>query len=465
MTDLRRRTFLGLAGAGAVAIALPSCANQSASGSNVLRYWGMGASDADKDQAVADAFGQTPEGQGVEIAISQVPSNGVADMSQIITAVRGGTAPDVWWIDRFNTVQSASIGLLQPLDELIETYEGVSVEEYASQWVSFSIDELTYDGSIYGLPTSTDARGIMYNEDVLRAAGLDLDMFDPAQHVMTWDELMEAAKACVELDGSGNYTRLGYAPWLDEGWGYTWGFGKGAQVYDNATGRVTLDTPEWVAAFEVFQVWAQEFGRDRVDAFYATYQPPNAPPAQTAMFSGRLAMQTTGPWQYQANEKYAPDLPLKFTWLPVDAAGDDTYSWSGGQGLSVPQGVEMTETLWNYLKFHAGAPGQQIIQPMLGNLPTHLQTLADGYFNPKAEFFAEMLASSTSRPPLPVGSAAWDALSRARDSVAIGSQTPAEAAQGAQAFVEPKMELFPDFRMPERYGQPVDLTPPASSTS
>jgi multiple sugar transport system substrate-binding protein len=461
VSGVNRRTFLALAGAGTVAIALPSCANQRSRDPNVIRYWGMGAADADKDQAVADAFAQTPQGEGIRVAISQVPSSGAADMSQIITAVRGGTAPDLWWIDRFNTVQTASIGLLEPLDPWIEEFEGVSADEFKRQWISFAVDEVTYDGQLYGLPTATDARGVLYNEDLVREIGIDLDMLDPAQHVLTWAEMADIAEQCVEMDGKGNYTRFGFAPWLDQGGSpYTYAFGAGAAVYDNATATTTLDTDEWVKVYELYTEWVERFPYDRVDAFFATYQPPNAPPAQTALFGEQLAMTPTGPWQIQGNEKYAPQLSLQWTWLPVWDEADPTYTWSGGQGLVFPRGTQITRTLWEYMKFAAGGPGQSIYQPLLGNLPTHLQTLADGAYNPKAQFFADMMESSTSRPPLPVGSAAWDALDRARQSVTLGSASPSEAAATAQAFVAPKMDLFPDFRMPETYGQPIDLTPP-----
>ncbi len=466
MTDsMKRRTFLQLAGAGTVAIALPSCANQVSNDPDVIRYWGLGAADADKDQAVVDAFTQTPEGEGTRVAISQVPSSGAGDMSQIITAVRGGTAPDVWWIDRFNTVQSASIGLLEPLDPYIEEFEGVSVEEFRKQWISFAVDEVTYDGKLYGLPTSTDARGILYNAELVQEIGLDLDMFDPEQHVLTWDEMAEIAEACVETDGNGNYTRFGFAPWLDQGGSpYTYAFGVGAQVYDNATTSTTLDSPEWLTVYELYAEWVERFPYARVDAFFATYQPPNAPPAQTALFGQQLVMTPTGPWQIQGNEKYAPDLDLRWTWLPVWNEGDPTYTWSGGFGLVFPKGTEVTRKKWEFLKFYASNPGQSIVVPQLGSLPTYLQTLADGTYNPKAQFFADMMGSSTSRPPLPVGTAAWDALDRSRQSVTLGSANAQEAAATAQAFVSPKMDLFPGFKMPDTYGQPIDLTPPASSS-
>lgn len=457
-----RRAFLGATGAGAAALALGSCARSGSSGAKTIRYWGMGAADKANDEKVAAAFAATPAGKGVTVAISQPPSNGVSDMSQIITAVRGGTAPDLWWMDRFNAVQNASVGLLEPIGPLIEKYEGVSPTEFMKQWVQFAVDELTYDGQVYGLPTTTDARGLLYNENVLREGGVDLGLFDPDQHTLTWDEMHEVCAKVTKKDGRGNYERLGFAPWLDEGWPYTWAFGLGAEAYDNARSRVTLDTDAWKAVYQLYRDWADEYPYASVDAFMATYQPPNAPPSQTAIFSGRLAMSTGGPWQNASNEKYAPKLPLKWTWLPVAKEGDPHYTWSGGQSLVIPKGAEITEHLWNYMKFHAGRQGLNIIVPHLGNLPTDLQALADKTYNPKAELFQQMLPTSRSRPPLPVGSAIWDTLTRTKSSVTIGSQTPAQCAASNQAYIEPKMALFPGYEMPDTYGKDNDLTPPAS---
>jgi len=450
---ITRRTFLSAAAASAAALSLGACAPRGSSSDAVIRYWGMGAADADKDMKVIDAFNATKAGSGVTLDVNQVPSNGVADMSQIITAVRGGTAPDVWQMDRFNAVQNASIGLLEPIGRLIEEYEDTSVDEFTKQWLQFAIDELTFDGQLYGLPINTDARGIMYNENLLREARIDLDMFDPEQHVLTWDEIREVSRKLTTTDSRGNFETLGFVPWDGEGWPYTWAFGLGAQLYSNETSSVTLDSPQWRSVFDLYADWAEEFPYSKADAFFATYQPPNSPPSQTAVFSERLAMSTTGPFSIRSNEKYAPKLPLKFTWLPVDAEGDDTYSWSGGASLVVPKGAKMTRNLWEFMKFYTGYDGQSIVQPLLGDLPTNLRTIQARHYNPKAELFRQMLPTSTSRPPLPVGTVAWDTLQRSRSSVIIGSATPQQVIANNQQSVAPKMALFEGYQMPATYGQ------------
>ena len=453
----RRHLLQGTGLAAVAALGGGACARTPDSDASTVRYWGMGAADKDKDEAVKEAFLATDAGRGVDIHIDQVPSSGAADMSQIITAVRGGTAPDLWWMDRFNAVQNASIGLLEPLDDLIEEYEGVSVEEFTSQWLQFAIDELTYEGKVYGLPTSTDARGLLCNQDVLKDAGVDLDLVDPEQHVLTWDELREIARTITHEDSRGNYDMLGFAPWMDQGMPYTWAFGLGAEVYDDETGTVVLDSPAWESVYGIYADWAEEFPFSRVDAFYATYQPPNAPPSQTALFSQRLAITATGPWQNSGNKKYAPDLPLTWTWLPVAEEGDPTYTWSGGFSLVMPKGSSMSKAAWDFMKFHTGLDGQRSYVPELGSLPTHLRAIEEKAYDPAAELFRQMLPGSTSRPPLPVGSVVSDAMDRAKTSVALGSKTPQQVLEETQAMVVPKMDLFPGFRMPETYGERQEI--------
>jgi multiple sugar transport system substrate-binding protein len=455
----RRRFLAGTGLAAAGTLGLGACANTPPSAPHTVRFWGQGSADKDKDEAVRDAFKKTDAGKDAEIYIDQVPENGVSDMSQIITAVRGGTAPDMWYMDRFNAVQNAAIGLLDPIDPLIEKYEGVSAEEFGEQWLQFAIDELTYDGKLYGLPVSTDARSIEYNEELLRDSGIDLDLFDPDQHVLTWDEIADVAEKVTKTDSSGNYERLGFAPWKDEAWSYTWAEAFHAKGYDNETSTITLDTPEWKAVYDLLDEWSQKYPYSRVDAFYATYQPPNAPPSQTARFSGRLGMNVAVCTNIEANLKYAKDVPLKHTWLPVAKDGDDPYTWSGGHSVVVPHGANMTRTLWEFMKFYAGLPGQSIIIPQTGDLPTNMKAIEEKKYNhdQELEINKSMLEYSSCRPPLPVGTAIWDALARTRDSVPIGSTTPQDAIESNQDYVEPKMELYPGYKMPDTYGEPIDV--------
>ena len=193
---INRRTLLRALGAGAsVTIAggsIVGCTNRPVGEErdpNTVRLWGLGAADADKEATVLEAFSeQHPD---VKVEVSQVPSNGEGDASSVITAIRGKTGPDLYWMDRFNAPQFASLGLLEPIDGLIEEQEGVSPEEFMSGWINFATDELHYDGQYFGLPTATDTRAMYVNMDLATEAGIDPALLDPKNGPMTYDQLWE----------------------------------------------------------------------------------------------------------------------------------------------------------------------------------------------------------------------------------------------------------------------------------
>ncbi len=446
---INRRTFFagaGLAGIGALAA---GCSRGQSSPDHV-RLWGLGGAEEEAQTRIIDSF--VADHPSVSVTPSLVPSTGTGDATAAITAVRGGTAPDLWVMDRFTVAQFASLGLLEPVDQLVEQYED---DGFFDQWAPFALDELRFEGQTYGLPFDTDSRGMFYNKTSLAEAGIDPDEFAIENGPPTIDRVLELNEQMVQTDDRGNYTRLGLIPWDAEGWALTWMIGRGAQFFDNDTGEVNMNSPEVIEVLESFRDWSSEMNFARVDAFKATYQPPNAPPAQTSFFGGQQGMQISGPFTVNAINTYKPELDYGFTYLPVFNEGDSPYTWSGGFALVAPVGSSLSQAVWDFWKHFCGAPGQRIAMTPLAKIPTHLEVIEepDG-FDRELEFFADQLEYSISRPPLPVGSLFWDSLVQAQDSILHGSATPEEAAQNAQNRVAPQMELYEGFELPPGYGEP-----------
>jgi ABC-type glycerol-3-phosphate transport system substrate-binding protein len=65
---------------------------------------------------IVDAF--NAENSDVQVNLVQV-GGGETDTTKLMTAVRGGTGPDVYMLDRFIVAQRASKGVLQDLTEFI----------------------------------------------------------------------------------------------------------------------------------------------------------------------------------------------------------------------------------------------------------------------------------------------------------------------------------------------------------
>ncbi|SEQ72044.1 ABC transporter substrate-binding protein [Microlunatus flavus] len=445
-----RRRFLGGAAALGTAAGLGGLAGCSRGErpADELLLWGVSGDQVPNQQKVLDGF--TAAHPGVKVVARSVPSAVDGDATPVITAVRGGDAPDVWYMDRFTGAQYAAIGLLEPIDDLIKEFgdEGIT-----DDYLRFGVNELTYQGRLYGLPVGTDVRALYYNKTLLRDAGVDLDELDPKNGPLTVERVFELSGKVTKKDARGNYTQMGLVPWLDQGWGYTWSIGTGAVYFDDRACGLDLTAAPVVAAFQMLADWGRDAGHSQVNAFTNSYQPPtNAAPSQSAFLAGKTAFTVQTSTTVFGLKKYAPDLEYGFTFLPVQKAGDQPYTWSGGFSVVAPKGSRMTREVWELMKFYGGKPGQQIFSPATKSLPT-LKSLFDERSLADMKPFIDQLEYSTSRPPIPVSSLWWDALVQVHSAMKIGSQTPASALERAQARVGPQMEAYCPFTMPEGYGQ------------
>ena len=455
-----RRTLLRALGAGAsVSIAggaIVGCTDRPTGADrnpDVVKLWGIWASDADVEAEVIEAF--TAENPDITVEVSQVPSNGEGDASSVITAVRGRTGPDVYFMDRFNTSQFASLGLLEPIDGLIEEHEGMSPQEFMAGWVKFATDELFYDGQYYGLPMDTDTRGMYVNLDLADEAGIDRALLDPENGPLSYDQMWEIHDEVSVQDSRGSYEQVTWIPWDDQASLLMWAIANGVPLYDNDDCRMLLDEQPMLDVATMYADWVERLNFPRLDAFKATYQPPNAPPTQTSFFSDRQLFQITGPWGVQGQADYKPDMNYTVTHLPVPNEGDDPFTWAGGFALTMPKGASMSEAAWRFMTFYAGYQGQKILATGISRIPTNLETLADPEgWNDDIRFFAELLGVAQSRPPLPVGTKLWDAMMTMQESLNQGSDTPENLVKEAQDYVDPTMQQFCPFRLPEGFGEP-----------
>lgn len=91
-----------------------------------------------------------------------------------------------------------SMGLIEDITDEVKAWEDYD-KFPQSTW-----DVATVDGRIYGIPSVASTRVLVYREDLLNAAGLEVPE--------TWDELREAAKALTQdTDGDGTIDIYGFA--------------------------------------------------------------------------------------------------------------------------------------------------------------------------------------------------------------------------------------------------------------
>jgi multiple sugar transport system substrate-binding protein len=94
------------------------------------------------------------------------------------------TAPDLVKEDSFLVGSDATAGYLTPLNKYLATWP-----EYKQQWYPGMQSITTFKGQNYGVMNGTDVRGIWYNKDIFKKAGLPTN-WQPKN----WQDILNAAK-------------------------------------------------------------------------------------------------------------------------------------------------------------------------------------------------------------------------------------------------------------------------------
>jgi ABC-type glycerol-3-phosphate transport system substrate-binding protein len=244
-------------------------------------------------------------------------------------------------------------------------------------------------------------------------------------------------------DANGNYSQMGFIPWVNQGWHYTYGFSWGSKFFDPAACAVTPDEQGNLDAFGWVQNYCNNLGADKVAAFGQPSMQNNFDQSQHPFLLGTLAMQITGDWYISTIAQYKPDLDYGVTYMPVPKAGDQSATWAGGWSVVIPQGAKNSEDGWTFMQWFAGEPGQTLYTKSSNHLPT-ISALASQteLFEGQHAFFASLLPTAHNRPPLPVGAKYWNELTVAWQKVYLDQSAPADALKDVKDHVQPDLQRF-----------------------
>jgi len=431
--SINRRRLIqsaALAGAGAAAssaFTAPAVLGQSKA---KVTFWtthtGIGF---DALKKIAADF--TAQSDKYEVEAVQRPPADVADSSSLITAVRGGAGPDIYLLDRFIVAERAANGLLQDLTDLIKGAGGNP--DLTEKWVGFAAAEATYDGKPYALPFDTDVRALFYNKDMLKAAGADLEAWDPKNGPMVWDDVKKVANSLNKQEG-GNYSQVGFVPYFAQGMHYTWGFDFGGDFFDYDKCQVTPDNEKVLQASQYVYDYAKELDAQKLYAFIQNGMRDGAPPTDSPFIQKRLAMYITGNWEFANFKKYIPDVNVGYTYIPVPTKGMKSTTWAGGWSGVVPQGAKNAEGGFAFVQYLCGPEGSRTYTQMNNNLPVLKELLKDPtLFDENLKWFVDNLFPTTrNRPPLPVGAKYWTELQTAWQAIYLNQTDPKSAMEQAK---------------------------------
>ncbi len=419
-------------GALAMGTAFVALTTAGLAASTTVTFWGQSLAPADRqalDQIIAAYEAQNPD-----VDVNYVPvSSTETDESKLMTAVRGGVGPDVYFLNRFAAQERASQGILENLQPFIDA-EGVDLSK---EYMDFAWGDVSNDKGVFALPFDTDARVLFYNRGMLKDAGIDLSVFDPANGPMNTEQVTEIAARLNVKDANGQYEQIGFIPWFEQGWHFTWGVQYGGKFQDGNC-KVTPEDAGAVAGMTYMADSAKALGYTDVTQFLNSYFPPNSPTQSNPFFTGKVGMMVNGDWTLASLKEFAPDLDWAMTYLPT---GDgNIHSWSAGWSLAIPAGAKNAQAAYDFARFAAGEEGQRIYTEVSAHLPTWKSLLNEDIYDESHMFFKDLLPHTSPLFQLPVGALYWDELTRAQEQVLSGQATPEAAMANVAKRVQPRLD-------------------------
>ncbi|MBS4178186.1 ABC transporter substrate-binding protein [Lederbergia citrea] len=348
----------------------------------------------------------------IKVKMVYTEANEGADQ-KLLTSIAGGNPPDVATFDRFKVGTYAAQGSLTDLTEMAEA-DGITEDRY----YPYAWQEANYDGKLFAIPYSTDARLLYYNKDHFKEVGLD-----PENPPKTIAELEEAAEKLTIKEGK-RFKRIGLIPWYSQGWLYSWGWSFGGEFYNKDTGEITANDPKIVEALQ----WMTDFGKKYNVEDISGFESAAGSDALDPFISGQLSMKVDGNWTVTGINKYKPDLNFGVTPIPTPT-GTDFTTWSGGHALIIPKGAKNVETAWQFLKYFGSPEGAMAYYSKLeGDFsvqPAVNEELGRSN-NPILKQFVDILPNSNHRPVITEGQLLWNELASATENSTRGKGTPQE---------------------------------------
>ncbi|HET6551539.1 MAG TPA: extracellular solute-binding protein [Solirubrobacter sp.] len=201
-----KRATLLAAGAALVVVLTASLASAAPSAgtrvaASTLHIYGMGGRD-DVAQGRLDIANKviTDGGDSVDN-----PVNGFNDQA-FLARLAARDIPDLIYLDRNKVGTYAARNALLPLANCIRS-QNIDINQYRKA----TLAQVRYKGQTYGLPEFTNQITLIVNNDVARAAGVNVRDIQTTD----WKRLAAANKKMLKIEG-GKVTRIGFDPKLPE---------------------------------------------------------------------------------------------------------------------------------------------------------------------------------------------------------------------------------------------------------
>ncbi len=349
---------------------------------------------------INDAYATYPNKDKIELDVSPITASEGDYFAKVALALQSkDTAPDLVAEDTFQLPSDASAGYLTKLDDMLKNYSDWNSGAY---YDALKAGVTGPDGGIYGVPYSTDSRGLWYNKEIFKQAGLPED-WQPKN----WQEVLDACKTIKEK-----------VPEVVPFWcnsAVATGEATSMQTYEMllyGTGERLLEGDKWIVdspnirkSLEFLQtIYNEGYGPSL--SLVLNGQASNTS-AREYLPKGKLAISLDGFW---ITGNYLPEGAspwpeykdvLGYAAMPTsEGQAPNTITLAGGWALSIPQNSDAKDESFAFLQYMMSKELYTKAIVNMGNLSTRADIASDPTYSEKPfmEISTEFLANADFRP-------------------------------------------------------------------
>jgi len=359
---------------------------------------------------------------------------GSIDAAEITASAAGGNPPDmVIMCDNSAVAGFAHDGVIAPLDDLLK-----KINADTSDIIPSSLAWTQYNGKQYGLPFGQDTYALYYDVDAFKAAGLD-----PSKPPQTMDELWDDAAKLTKWNADGTLARAGFIP--NDPYKNTEQTSAlfGCQFYDEASKKITVNSPACVAWMGWFKKWYDTYNKNNALV--------NAIASRTGgdaglLISGKQAMGIYGEWNTGA--AYIPVVApnLHYETAPVPSLDPALYGagFMNGNAFMIMSGSKHQEESMKFGMYLMTDDASKVMILQNSSVPQLKSLLTDPALTSIPHFTAFLkiaaFPKSWTTPMISAYSELIDGLNTTLDSVLTGGADPKAALDQLATSIQAKVD-------------------------
>ncbi|MFL2079707.1 extracellular solute-binding protein [Marinilactibacillus psychrotolerans] len=406
---------------------------ESTSGATPIEIAWRGTGESDNVQRYLEEFEEEFEANNEDIDIVLAPvtaSEGDYFSKMALTMQSPDTAPDIVSEDTFMLSSDANAGYLVNLDSYVGEWD---------QWDAFveNIKQgvMGEDGSVYGIPTTTDSRGIWYSKKLFSDAGLPAD-WQPE----SWEEVVSAAKTIKESNPDAVPFAMNVAKVNGEATSMQTFemllYGTGETLYDNETQKWNVNGQgiEDSLGF-IDTIMNQDLGPSLSVAMNSSY---GSVMMQDLLPNDGVGMVLDGSWNIGnyleggAAPLEDPAEQLGFAMVPTQNGQEPGFTtMAGGWSWAIPENAPNHDLSWRVIQAMSEQESQTRRAVIEGTLTVRSDSAEDETYmeRPMIDTATQVLEYAQFRPKSDLYPNVSIAIQDAVESVATGSATPEQAAE------------------------------------